>query len=30
MALLAINLPSPQDAEKSERIRFLFEEILNL
>ena len=30
MALLAINLPSTQDAEKSEQIRFFFEEILNL
>lgn len=30
MALLAINLPSTQDAEKSEQIRFFFEEILHL
>ena len=30
MALLSINLQSTQDAEKSEKIRFFFEEILNL
>jgi tetratricopeptide (TPR) repeat protein len=30
MALLAINLPSTQDADKSEQIRFFFEEILHL
>ena len=30
MALLAINLPSTQDANKSEQIRFFFEEILHL
>ena len=30
MALLSINLQSTQDAEKSEQIRFFFEEILNL
>jgi len=30
MTLLAINLPSTQDAGISERIRFFFEEILNL
>ena len=30
MAILAINLPSTKDAEISERIRFFFEEILNL
>ena len=30
MAILAINLPSTQDADINERIRFFFEEILNL
>ena len=30
MALLSINLQSTQDAEKSEKIRFFFEDILNL
>ena len=30
MALLALNLKSTEDAEKNEKIRFFFEEILNL
>ena len=30
LALLSMNLQSTQDAEKSEKIRFFFEEILNL